>query len=88
MEVELTALISKMPLRIYEVPISYYGRTYEEGKKIRFRDGVAAFFYLPYFNLIQSRLPWRKRCFEKILEALEGSGHVASPSARMGERAR
>jgi glycosyltransferase involved in cell wall biosynthesis len=78
MEVELTALISKMPLRVYEVPISYYGRTYEEGKKIRFRDGVAAFCYLPYFNLIQARLPWRKRYFERVMAALAGT--VPPPS--------
>ncbi|TNF26759.1 MAG: glycosyltransferase family 2 protein, partial [Deltaproteobacteria bacterium] len=39
MEVELTAYFSKMPLRIYEVPISYYGRTYEKRKKIGMKDG-------------------------------------------------
>lgn len=52
MEVEITALISKLPLRIYEVPISYYGRTYEEGKKIGLRDGFMALIYVFYFNLI------------------------------------
>jgi glycosyltransferase involved in cell wall biosynthesis len=50
MEVEITALISKTKARIYEVPISYYGRTYDEGKKIKFSDGVAAFFYVLYYN--------------------------------------
>jgi glycosyltransferase involved in cell wall biosynthesis len=52
MEVELTALITKTNARIYEVPISYYGRTYEEGKKIKFRDGLAAFWHIFYYNLI------------------------------------
>lgn len=51
MEVEITATIGKMPLRVYEVPISYYGRTYEEGKKIGWKDGFYAIFYIIYFNL-------------------------------------
>jgi glycosyltransferase involved in cell wall biosynthesis len=41
-EPEITAKICKQKLRIFEVPISYYGRTYEEGKKITWRDGVKA----------------------------------------------
>ena len=41
-EVEITAKILKRRCRIYEVPISYYGRTYEEGKKIRWTDGIKA----------------------------------------------
>jgi glycosyltransferase involved in cell wall biosynthesis len=41
-EVEVTAKISKMDLRIYEVPISYFGRSYAEGKKIGWRDGFSA----------------------------------------------
>ena len=46
-EPEITAKIAKVPnLRIYEVGISYYGRTYEEGKKITWKDGVKAVFYI------------------------------------------
>ena len=41
-EPEFTAKISKLELRIYEVPIRYYGRTYDEGKKIGWKDGVSA----------------------------------------------
>lgn len=41
-EAEITAKVAKRRLRIYELPISYYGRTYEEGKKIRWTDGVKA----------------------------------------------
>jgi len=52
MEVEITALITKTKARIYEVPISYYGRTYEEGKKIRFIDGLAALCYIFYYNIV------------------------------------
>ena len=43
-EPELTAKVAKMRLRIYEVPISYQGRTYEEGKKIGWKDGVRAIY--------------------------------------------
>lgn len=57
MEVEITALVTKTKARIYEVPISYYGRTYEEGKKISLRDGIAALWYVLYFNLLAPH--WR-----------------------------
>lgn len=43
-----------MGCAVYEVPISYYGRTYEEGKKIGFRDGVAALFYILKYNWLTS----------------------------------
>jgi glycosyltransferase involved in cell wall biosynthesis len=45
-EIELSAQIARHRWRVYEVGISYYGRTYEEGKKINWRDGVKALFYL------------------------------------------
>lgn len=51
MEVEITAKIAKLKCRIYEVPISYYGRTYENGKKIGFKDGLFALFYVLYYNI-------------------------------------
>ncbi|MBE7437695.1 MAG: glycosyltransferase family 2 protein [Spirochaetales bacterium] len=51
MEVELTAYIARCNVRIYEVPISYYGRTYHEGKKIGIKDGIAAIYYILYYNL-------------------------------------
>jgi len=51
-EVEVTAKIAMLKCAIYEVPISYYGRTYEEGKKIGFKDGVAALWYIVKFNLM------------------------------------
>ena len=50
-EPEFTAKIAKANLRIYELPISYYGRTYNEGKKITWRDGVAAIYHILYFNM-------------------------------------
>ena len=45
-EPEITAKICKRKLRVYELPISYYGRTYEEGKKVRWHDGVRAVWVL------------------------------------------
>ena len=50
-EVEVTAKIAKLGCAIYEVPISYYGRTYEEGKKIGFSDGLKALWLIVRFNL-------------------------------------
>ena len=52
MEVEITALICKTKARTYEVPISYYGRTYSEGKKIGLSDGIAALGYILRYNLL------------------------------------
>jgi len=51
-EPELTAKLSRIPnIRIYEVGISYYGRTYEEGKKIGWRDGFRAIYCILKYNL-------------------------------------
>jgi len=51
-EIEVTAKIAKLGCAIYEVPISYYGRTYEEGKKIGMLDGLQAFWLVFRFNLL------------------------------------
>ena len=50
-EPEITAKISKLNCRIYEVGISYYGRTYKEGKKIGWKDGVRAIWCILKYNL-------------------------------------
>ena len=71
MEVEITAMVSKLPLRIFEVPISYYGRTYEEGKKIGFMDGVHALWYLFYYNLIRPRKAVCKEYFKTVKQELD-----------------
>ena len=52
-EPEITAKISKLNCRIYEVGISYYGRTYKEGKKIGWRDGVQAIWCILKYNLFR-----------------------------------
>jgi glycosyltransferase involved in cell wall biosynthesis len=50
-EPEFTARISRLGVRIYEVPISYHGRTYAEGKKIGWKDGISAVWSILRFNL-------------------------------------
>jgi len=52
-EVEITARVAQAKLRIYEVGIAYHGRTYEEGKKINWKDGVAAIGHIIKYNLFQ-----------------------------------
>ena len=52
-EPEITAKISKLNCRIYEVGISYYGRTYREGKKIGWRDGIRAIWCILKYNLFR-----------------------------------
>lgn len=52
-EPEVTAKIAKLRIRIYEIGISYYGRTYDEGKKIGFKDAMAAFWHIIRFNLFK-----------------------------------
>jgi len=50
-EPEVTARLARLKVRIYEVPISYSGRTYAEGKKIGWKDGVAALWHIVRYNL-------------------------------------
>ena len=50
-EPEITVKLAKKQCRFYEVPISYHGRTYAEGKKITWKDGFAALYYLIRFRL-------------------------------------
>jgi glycosyltransferase involved in cell wall biosynthesis len=55
-EPELTAKLSRVPdIRIYEVGISYYGRTYEEGKKIGWRDGFRAIYCILKYNIFSKK---------------------------------
>jgi glycosyltransferase involved in cell wall biosynthesis len=51
-EPEVTLKLAKKGYRFYEVPISYYGRTYQEGKKITWKDGVSALYYMLRFRLM------------------------------------
>lgn len=52
-EPEITAKVSKLEARIFEVPISYYGRTYADGKKIGWKDGVRALWCITKYNFFR-----------------------------------
>jgi hypothetical protein len=54
-EPEITVKVAKRGLKIYEVGISYWGRTYEEGKKIGWKDGVRAIWCLLKYSIKESR---------------------------------
>jgi glycosyltransferase involved in cell wall biosynthesis len=56
-EPEITARLAQARARIWEVPVSYSGRTYAEGKKINWKDGVAAFFHIVRYNLVAPGRP-------------------------------
>ncbi len=51
-EPEFTAKVARRKLKIYEVPISYYGRTYDEGKKITWKDGISALYCIIKFRFV------------------------------------
>lgn len=64
-EPEVTAKIARLKLRVYELPIFYYPRNYNEGKKITWKDGVAAFRHITYYNFfVKSR-----NCFKDSMPA-------------------
>lgn len=68
-EVEITAKLAKAKiLRIYEVPISYNGRTYADGKKITWKDGVAALWHVIKFNLFRTPSSYFKSDWQSVLK--------------------
>jgi glycosyltransferase involved in cell wall biosynthesis len=69
-EPELTIKLAQREVRIYETPVSYHGRTYEEGKKIGFRDAVAAFGTILRFWLVTDIY---KYAGPEVLETLSGA---------------
>ncbi|XZE44475.1 glycosyltransferase family 2 protein [Pirellulaceae bacterium SH467] len=71
MEIEITAMVCKTQSRTYEVPISYYGRTYEEGKKIGLYDGIAAIWYIFYYNLVHPRTKAGREYISTVNTALK-----------------
>ncbi len=60
-EPELVAKIARTGARIYEVGISYYGRTYAQGKKINWKDGIAAIYAILKYNLFRRKVPSDRR---------------------------
>ena len=72
-EQELTIKVARLGLRIYEVPISYYGRTYAEGKKITWRDGLRGIWCIVRYGLLggqasapASAAPYEERVAETV----------------------
>ncbi|HET9985982.1 MAG TPA: glycosyltransferase family 2 protein [Longimicrobiales bacterium] len=80
-EPELTARLAQSGARIYEVPISYAGRTYAEGKKINWKDGVAAFWHILRSNVLGPKAaPFRAAGEEKPLEPSREPRRLPLPS--------
>lgn len=79
-EPEVTAKIAALQVRVYEVPISYHGRTYAEGKKIGLKDAVRAFYCIAKYNAL-ARLE-RQGEPALTLEPFDGSGiYLEAPSS-------
>jgi len=74
-EPELTARLAQAGARIYELPISYHGRSYAEGKKIGWKDGVSALWSIVRYNLLPPKAPrWTPPEVPAWLERGEGEG--------------
>ncbi|HEY0305190.1 MAG TPA: glycosyltransferase family 2 protein [Longimicrobiales bacterium] len=80
-EPELTAKLAQTRARIWEMPISYSGRTYAEGKKIGWKDGVAAFWHIVKFNSFGQRAPHYTSPTTAVSAARAQSAIVAGQSA-------
>ena len=78
-EPEITAKVAKSPCVVYEVPISYHGRTYAQGKKITWRDGCAAIVHIVQYNLL--RRP--EQCWKRSVGRNSGArvGAAGGPCA-------
>jgi len=86
-EPEVTAQLAQARARIYELPISYDGRSYAEGKKINWKDGVAALYYILRSNLFGPRIdPWQAPKVQPWEgRALADGGRPVLPSASDSE---
>ena len=85
-EPELTARLAQAGARIYELPISYHGRSYAEGKKIGWRDGVSALWSIVKFNLGGRRAPPYQLPPATPWEARRGAQLAAKPALAAGYR--
>src|SRR5882672_2850448 len=80
-EVEVTAKAAKLKAAIYEVPISYYGRTYDEGKKIFLKDGLVALWLVIRFNVFCSL----RSSFRQLPELQHKPNRPISPGLKSRE---
>jgi glycosyltransferase involved in cell wall biosynthesis len=93
-EVEFIAKCKKAGYRLFDVPINYFGRTYEEGKKITFLDGLAAIYFIFKFNLFTTREnSFREKAFrssgvqgEEPGARIQESGGTGGSSAQDNEK--
>jgi glycosyltransferase involved in cell wall biosynthesis len=83
-EPELTARLAQARSRIWEVGISYSGRTYEEGKKIGWKDGVAALWHIVRFSLMVPE--GQPRDAAKVLQATDSKPSVRTAAAQVQHR--
>ena len=88
MEIEITAMVTKTSARTYEVPISYYGRSYEEGKKIGMWDGVMAGLYIFHYNLIAPHTSGGRLYIRQANESLIDSATGDAKSSLTAESVR
>jgi glycosyltransferase involved in cell wall biosynthesis len=79
-EPEITAKVAKSPCVVYEVPISYHGRTYAQGKKITWRDGCAAIVHIIRYNLLRTPEQCWKRSWAEV-PGLVAVGALGTPYA-------
>ncbi len=77
-EVEVVAKIAKLKVPIYEVPISYYGRTYDEGKKVVMTDGLIALWLVIRFNLFCTL----RNSFRQVPQLQSRPAPVGTPNAQ------
>jgi glycosyltransferase involved in cell wall biosynthesis len=77
-EPEITAKIAKAGCRVYEVGISYNGRTYEEGKKIGWRDGVRAIYVIVKYNLFRRNKGSWKRNIQESISSKRSRAHTTT----------
>jgi glycosyltransferase involved in cell wall biosynthesis len=80
-EPELTARLAQAHAKIWELPISYSGRTYEEGKKIGWRDGIAAFWHIFRYNAFPPRTTDIRRKFRGPNHMAPGAGSSSAPGS-------
>lgn len=77
-EIEITAMLARTPARLMETPVHYSARSFREGKKIRFIDGLWAVYYLLYYNLIAPWRPDSRAYFRRAAEILRRPLAVAA----------
>ncbi len=83
-EPELTARLAQAGARIYELPISYDGRSYADGKKIGWKDGVSAFWAILKYNLLPPAVP---KWIPPLIDAWNGTDRIAAASQSGGDSA-